>query len=175
MRRAALTFVVWAVAACSGAPAATQPLVTVAPVTPTPAASATLAPPPTEAPWPQEQLGAAYLACLDPYNAVVRATNSTISKTTSVKTAAAAFGDLADAIGALDKCIRAIPWTEEYEEDVKAKLKADSAMQITANEMSKATKWTVLNSYAKDMDAGALAAAAASNLLRGDLGLPPPK
>lgn len=165
-------------AACSGTGPSgpSNPVATPAPTAAVTPGPPTPAPSPTTLPLTQEELGRAYLACLAPYNAVVKVANETLFKsTTKLKAAKAAFSDLADATGTLDQCIRAIAWTEEYEADVKAKLKSDAATQVTEIQMSKATSWSVLNSYVKDFDKQVAASAAASNLLRGDLGLPPPK
>jgi hypothetical protein len=122
----------------------------------------------------QAQLAQAYLACTKVSNARLAKDLATLRKVTKLTVAKAALSDAAGAITTFTTCVRSIAWTNEYLGDEKALLKAYAAVQVTALVMSKAKTWSVLDSYSKTFDNQSLAATSAANLLRGDLGLPPP-
>jgi hypothetical protein len=112
---------------------------------------------------------AAYLACADAYNKAAAGGTAT-----TLKAAKALLKKAADAMGAFGKCVRGIAWTPAFQADVRAVLTTNSADQVTALVMASAKTWAVFDHYPALEQKQRLAASAAANQLRGDLGLPPP-
>ena len=171
-------------AACSGTPApsaVSSPGVAAASAPgqgPTAAAvqAPTAAPTPAPTPSPSlspAQLGTMYLACADPTNKVSDAIGVKWNKSLkSLKTLKSLEKQYADNEGVFMACVRAIPWTADFKQDVHDLLKADSAVQVLELQASRAATFSELNGLEAKM--GNIDSAGPANQLRGDLGLPPP-
>ena len=117
-----------------------------------------------------------YLACADPANKaddVLVAQWNKPATLKSLKALNSVTKQLAASEGTFMKCVRAIPWTQDFAADVHDLLKADSAVQVLYLELSTAKTFSEFNRINAQLNAET-ASTAAANQLRGDLGLPPP-
>ena len=174
MRLSLFAFVVGAVLlGCQGSPGASASSRTPA-ATPS-EASATATPTDTPERTPTiDELGTAYLSCVEPFNAILSELQPQYAALTKLRDIRRLDQQAADALGVLIACIRAMPWPAELEADVHAKVTADTALQVTQLALARAPNFDEYNRLAEVAADQWLASGSASNLLRSDLGLSPP-
>jgi hypothetical protein len=169
-----------ALAGCSGSmastPPSTQPAPTVSPtgvatIEPTPSAT----PEPTPAPTVDLKAAAAtaYLAAVTKYNAALKANVAACNRNT-LASQKKCLKTYYTAIEALDLAIRAIVFPSDTTADAHNAIRLNSSLDALVRQAYGSGSLSQINSYYwPKIDTAGTAASQASNLLRGDLGLPP--
>ena len=159
------------IAADTAAPTVTATLA------PAPTATPTPLPTPTPVPTPEVSQVAkeAYLHDVSQLNNGGEQAWKAFKKSNqSFKAYKAYFADLAKRERIFTDSVRLIQFPPEMAAHVANLLDKDSTVEIYMLEASKARNWAAMNKITAKLDAAGDAASAASNLVRQDLGLPPP-
>jgi hypothetical protein len=174
---AAFVLALAVLAACSAATATPT-------ATPIPSATLAATPSPTPVPTPTPMptpsptinvpaLAQQYLALATQINSNEDALWKKYGKQKTLAQQHALFGGQAAAEQVFMDGIRGLVFPDSMQSDVHDLLKALAEQQLLDLELSKTKTWSAAEALYKADDAASTAASSASNLLRGDLGLPP--
>ena len=124
------------------------------------------------------QLGQAYLACSDPYDAQVStffAKEDSLGNATQTTLAGwqSLYGEWAGADATMVTCLRGIAWTPSLQPEVQALVTALSTDEALDRQAASATTPSQLLGYDSQFSTNATGWQAAVARIRGDLGLPP--
>jgi hypothetical protein len=121
-----------------------------------------------------EQLAAAYLACVDPYNEGIDEVRDGLEGAATLKLLKRLMRKASRLVGDVGDCVQSIAWPAEYERDVRKYLRANAGLQVSVLAIARAEDLFAVNLQLRQFQRAASKAATESNFLRSLLGLPPP-
>jgi hypothetical protein len=163
-------------AACSANPAAVPSAAATVSATAIPTPSPTATPSPSPVPPPTTaQLASAYLWCANAGNKAITALRTQYKGLLPLKSLKTYSAKAAAIDGTFIKCIRAVAWTgSPLTTDIHTLLIRMASVQVTELAEAKATSIREYEGLVKIETTQDLAYTSAANVVRGDLGLPPP-